>query len=139
MELSHFKNIPDGLDVVNIGSGPSLHDFDWSAVPEINGYNLAVSPEDFRYDARMIRNYGHHLKTGGVVVIVICPLSFAENEYLYRDSFSEKYVGLLPKKDVDLPEWKYMHPSGKTYSYSLCQSSDKENKKSGSTDWKRQV
>ena len=108
MELSHFKNIPDGLDVVNIGSGPSLHDFDWSAVPEINGYNLAVSPEDFRYDARMIRNYGHHLKTGGVVVIVICPLSFAENEYLYGDSFSEKYVGLLPKKDVDLPEWKYM-------------------------------
>lgn len=108
MELSRFKNIPDRLDVVNIGSGPSFHDFDWSAVPEARGYNLAVSPEDFRYDARMIGNYGHHLKPDGIVIIVICPLSFAENEYLYRDSFSEKYVGLLPKKDVDLPGWKYM-------------------------------
>lgn len=108
MERDRLKNIPDGLDVVNIGSGPSLYDFDWSAVPEIKGYNLAVSPEDFRYDARMIRNYGYHLKTNGIAIIVICPLSFAENEYLYRDSFSEKYVGLLPQEDVDLPVWKYM-------------------------------
>ena len=63
-ELSdRFASIPKELDVVNIGSGPSYYDFDWSAVPEISGFNMAVAPEDFRYDARIIKHYGGHEKT----------------------------------------------------------------------------
>lgn len=104
-----FSNIPCNLDIVNIGSGPSFYDFDWSAVPEISGYNMAVAPEDFRYDARIIKHYGNYVKKGGVVVVVVvCPLSFGENSYLYKDSFSEKYVSILPISDVDLPKWKYI-------------------------------
>ncbi len=102
-----FSNIPYNLDVVNIGSGPSKYDFDWSVIPELTGYNFAIAPEDFRYDARIIKNYGNHLKKGGVVVVVVCPLSFGRNDYLERDSFSEKYVSILPAADVDLPKWKY--------------------------------
>lgn len=104
-----FSNIPNNLDVVNIGSGPSFFDFDWSAVPEISGYNMAVAPEDFRYDSRIIMHYGNHLKVGGVVVVVVvCPLSFGRNEYLYKDTFSEKYIPILPHEAVDLPKWKYL-------------------------------
>lgn len=103
-----FLDIPNNLDAVNIGSGPSFYDFDWSAIPEILGYNMAISPEDFRYDARIIKHYGNHVKRGGVVVVVVvCPLSFGENDYLYKDSFSEKYVSILSASDVDLPKWKY--------------------------------
>lgn len=102
-----FSKIPYNLDAVNIGSGPSFYDFDWEAVPKIAGCNMAVAPEDFRYDERIIRNYGMHLKPGAVVVVVVCPLSFGENEYLYQDAFSEKYASILPFEDVDLPFWKY--------------------------------
>ncbi len=102
-----FSNIPDNLDIVNIGSGPSFYDFDWSAVPEISGCNMAIAPEDFRYDARIIKHYGNHVKTGGVVVVVVCPLSFGKNDYLYKDSFSEKYISILPSSEVDLPKRKY--------------------------------
>ena len=102
-----FSNIPNNLDVVNIGSGPSYYDFDWSAIPEISGFNMAIAPEDFRYDARIIKHYGNRIKRGGVVVVVVCPLSFGKNDYLYKDSFSEKYVSILPASDVDLPKWKY--------------------------------
>lgn len=104
---ARFASIPKELDVVNIGSGPSYYDFDWSVVPDITGYSMAVSPEDFRYDARVIKNYGNHVKKGGIVVVVVCPLSFVRNDYLYKDSFSEKYVSFLPAEDVDLPKWKY--------------------------------
>lgn len=102
-----FSSVPYDLDVANIGSGPSYYDFDWSAVPEIAGYNLAVAPEDFRYDARIVAQYGKHLKRNGVVVAIVCPLSFAKNAYLYKDTFSEKYVQILPGEAVDLPRWKY--------------------------------
>ena len=102
-----FSNIPYNLDAVNIGSGLSYYDFDWSAIPEISGCNMAIVPEDFRYDARIIKCYGNHVKMGGVVIVVVCPLSFAKNDYLYKDSFSEKYVSILPASDVDLPKWKY--------------------------------
>lgn len=102
-----FSNIPYNLDAVNIGSGPSYYDFDWAAIPEASGYNMAIVPEDFRYDARIINHYGNHVKKGGVVVVVVCPLSFAKNDYLYKDSFSEKYVSILSESDVDLPKWKY--------------------------------
>lgn len=104
---NRFSNIPNGLDIANIGSGPSYYDFDWSAILEISGYNMAIAPEDFRYDARIIKHYGNHVKRDGAVVVVVCPLSFGKNDYLYKDSFSEKYVPILPASDVDLPKWKY--------------------------------
>lgn len=102
-----FSNIPNELDIVNIGSGPSYYAFDWSDVPGISGYNLAIAPEDFRYDARIIKNYGYHVKKGGVVVVAVVPLSFGENEYQNKSSFSEKYASILPSEDVDLPKWRY--------------------------------
>ena len=107
MIFDNFKQIPNDLDIVNIGSGISFHDFVWDESMKLKGYNLAICPEDFRYDARIIKNYGFHLKKGGVVLIVVCPLSFGKNEYLYKDFFSEKYVDLLPQEDVDISKNKY--------------------------------
>ncbi len=107
MGIENFKNIPSELDIVNIGSGISDHDFDWNCIDSLRGYNLAISPEDFRYDARIIKNYGKYLKRNGFVIIVVCPLSFGKNEYLYEDYFSEKYIGILPKEEIDISAAKY--------------------------------
>lgn len=107
MNFVNFPNLKGKYDVINIGSGPSEHDFNWSAIHEKKGYNFAVSPEDFRYDARILKNFGKYVKKDGIVLIVICPLSFAENAYLLEESFSYKYVKVLPAKDVDIPLWKY--------------------------------
>lgn len=107
MIFENFKNIPNNLDVANIGSGISYNDFVWDIDIDLKGHNFAICPEDFRYDARIIKKYGKHLKSGAVVIIVVCPLSFGKNEYLYEDFFSEKYVDLLPKEDVDVSKLKY--------------------------------
>ena len=107
MKFVEFQDLKEKYDVINIGSGPSKNDFDWSVITEVDGYNFAVAPEDFRYDARIVKNYGKYVNKGGAVVIVICPLSFAENAYLQEDFFSYKYVKALPPEDVDIPLWKY--------------------------------
>ena len=48
MNFVEFKNLENGYDVVNIGSGPSKNDFEWSAMSDVKGYNFAVAPEDFK-------------------------------------------------------------------------------------------
>lgn len=85
MAIESFPNLPNNLDIVNIGSGISDQNFDWSILPEVRGFNFAIRPEDFRYDARIIKNYGNHVKKGGIVIVVVCPLSFGKNEYLYKN------------------------------------------------------
>lgn len=108
MAIESFPNLPNNLDIVNIGSGISDQNFDWSILPEVRGFNFAIRPEDFRYDARIIKNYGNHVKKGGIVIVVVCPLSFGKNEYLYKNYFNEKYIRILPFEDVDVSLFRYV-------------------------------
>lgn len=107
MKKIHFSNLNDQYDIVNIGSGPSYYDFNWSGIDKVKGYSFAVSPEDFRYDRRILHNYAKYIKPNGIVIIVICPLSFAENQYLLNDYYSFKYVGVLPQSEISLSKLKY--------------------------------
>lgn len=107
MKKIQFSDLNDQYDVVNIGSGPSYYDFNWSGIDEVKGYSFAVSPEDFRYDRRILHNYAKYIKTNGIVIIVVCPLSFAENQYLLNDYYSFKYVGVLPQSEIFLSKFKY--------------------------------
>jgi aldo/keto reductase family protein len=107
MKKIHFSNLKGQYDVVNIGSGPSYYDFNWSGIDEVKGYSFAVSPEDFRYDRRILHNYAKFIKPNGIVIIVVCPLSFAENQYLLSDYYSFKYVGVLPRSEISLSKFKY--------------------------------
>lgn len=107
MKQVEFVDLDTLYDIVNVGSGPSFYDFDWSCILNVKGYNFAVSPEDFRYDLRVLRNYKKLIKKNGTVIIVICPLSFAENRYLLKDYYSYRYIGILPKSEVIISSYKY--------------------------------
>lgn len=107
MKQVGFANLESRYDIVNIGSGPSLHDFDWSCVSEVKGYNFAVSPEDFRYDCRILRNFKNLIKENGTIIIVICPLSFAGNRFLLKDYYSYRYFDVLPQSEIILSNCKY--------------------------------
>lgn len=107
MLKKRFSNIEDGLDYVNIGSGICLHDFVWENIENVKGYNMAVAPEDFRYDARIINHYAKNIKKGGIVLAMVCPLSFGRNDYLYKNYFSAKYIDILPRENVSLSDRAY--------------------------------
>ena len=108
IQFDKFDGVPGKLDIVNIGSGPSYYNFKWDAIKGVRGYNLALAPEDFRYDFRVLERYIHNLKIGGVVVVVVCPLSFGENEYLEKAGFSEKYAKILSWNKVDVSLFRYL-------------------------------
>lgn len=106
--IERFRKVPSDLDIVNIGSYPSYYDFDWSVAENLSGYNLAMGPEGFRYDSRIFEYYHPHIKKGGiVVVVVVCPLSFGDNDYMRSKGFSDRYVNILPESMVDLSHFRY--------------------------------
>lgn len=97
-----FKNVPFNLEIANIGSGPSLFDFDWEN-ETVNGFNLAVWPEDFRYDLKILKRYKRNFKEDAIIIVVVCPLSFGENKYLNTPQFLERYINVLPYREIELP------------------------------------
>lgn len=100
-----FLNITPDVKIINIGSGPSLKAFDWDGYNM--GENLAIAPENFRYDLRILKNYCSDLKENTIILHVICPLSFAKNVHLKGKTFSKGYVEILPASDVDLHSGDY--------------------------------
>ncbi|WP_251212535.1 aldo/keto reductase [Adlercreutzia murintestinalis] len=89
------------MERIAIGSGPCLHDFDFSDLWDSE--NLALWPQDLRYDFRMLEHYGGHLAPRGVVYHVVCPLSFLENSNLDEYRFHVQYADLLPAESIDAP------------------------------------
>lgn len=96
-----FKDVPFNLEIVNIGSGLSLFDFDWEN-ETTNGFNLAVWPEDFRYDLKILKNYKKNFQKDAIIVIVASHLSFVENKHLYAPQFLEKYINILPYREIEI-------------------------------------
>jgi hypothetical protein len=74
----HRKRYKNKMEIVNTGSGPSYFNIDFSHKTE-NYLSLAMWPQNFEYDLRMLKSYDDLLKDGCIVVVVVtCPLSFGK-------------------------------------------------------------
>lgn len=91
------KNIPNDLQLVNLGSNHPKFGFDYDGLG-IKAMNWAVGPQSLEYDFAILRKEWCHLADKAVVLIPICVLKI----FLYRHPFGEhlKYYGILPKEDI---------------------------------------
>lgn len=106
-DWNRFNNIPKDLDIVNLGSTGDKNNFDYN-LWEINGFNLATSPQDMYYDNQMLHQFGCNLKKGAIVMI--CLSEFAMLVDKYEDDYRNfKYYGILEKRRIlqysDLKAW----------------------------------
>ena len=101
----HDNDIPDSLEIVNLGSNHPKFAFDYEGIG-VRGMNLAVGPQTFEYDFSILKKMTPHLSPNAVVVIPICLLSF----FLYRQknrNLHIKYYTFLPSSDiVDYSWWE---------------------------------
>lgn len=96
-----LKEIPYGLDVVNIGSGPAYYGIDYKYCSK-KGYNLATAPQNFIYGYRLLKHNAGKIKENAVIIIIImAPMSFGHNMDIYSPDYSDKYYGVLDPKDID--------------------------------------
>lgn len=94
-ELNHM---PDNVMVVNTGSTPSYHAFDYTLWHE-KGVNLAFPPQPLYYDFETLKKYSTHFKTGAVVLISIEEFKFLVDAYA-DEKTDHKYYLWLEKDQI---------------------------------------
>lgn len=100
-----FENIPYGIDVAAIGSGPGLYDIDLDNHFD-HGFSFCQSPQSFEYGYKILNRYQDRLNPYCIIIIIIiCPLNFAKNKKHFNKNYYYPYYGLLPKEDI-----KYYSP-----------------------------
>lgn len=99
--VERFSNIPEGIEICNIGSGPGLYAISYNEC-EKKGFNFSTAPQNHKYGFRILKKFSGHIKKGATVIIVIMsPLSFGNNNDYDRKDYNDRYYGLLPKEDID--------------------------------------
>lgn len=96
-----FKYIPSNLEIVNIGSGPGRYAISYKNC-DFKGFNLSTTPQNYKYGFRLLKRYRNNINKNAIIIIIImCPLSFANNKDYNRLDYSDKFYGILPKNEID--------------------------------------
>lgn len=90
--------VPDGLEIVNLGSTFSKCGFDYKYFGK-KGFNFAVQPQPLTYDYKIFKQYADKIKKGSVVVVVVCPFGFSV-DYYPNDDANWKYYFFLDKNEI---------------------------------------
>ena len=81
-----------GLDVVNLGSGAAVYDFNYDGL-DIKGANWALAPQSLVHDFNILKNFFSYIKEGGCVLITVCPFSGLFS--MYDNNHNFKYYTFL--------------------------------------------
>jgi len=108
-----FKDIPNNLEIINLGSNQPKFAFNYSQ-SNILGMNWAVGPQTLEYDFKILRSFHSYLKPNGKVLIAISPFQFfllnyednASNHKYYNfldPSLIDNYSNVTKKLSIDYP------------------------------------
>ena len=101
-QAERFQKIPNGIEMAAVGSGPGLYDIDLKSSVE-NGFNFCQAPQSWMYGYRVLRAYQQQLETDCIVMLIVtCPLNFAEKKSTASATYHEQYYGSLPPEDIDM-------------------------------------
>lgn len=100
-----IQEIPQHLDIINLGSNPAKFAFDYSGTG-VKGFNLAVGPQTLTYDFRMLKNYHSFLDDNGAKIVLfgLCPLTMCKDRYTEHDGALSKglrYYPILHRAMID--------------------------------------
>lgn len=97
--MDRFSDILYNLELGNVGSSHACYGIDWSNVPEIRAWNLALSAQPYFYDYAVLRKYIDHFADNAA--IVIC-LSYREiDQVLDCTPYRARYYRILSRNEMD--------------------------------------
>jgi hypothetical protein len=97
-----FKNVPDKLEIVNLGNSHGGKGIDYSFT-DYKGFNFALPAQNFHYDYRILSQYADKIKEGGIVIIPVAYFSLWE-DYSSEDRFKarqDRYYDFLSPEYFD--------------------------------------
>lgn len=96
----HLLDVPEGLEVVSVGSGPGLYGVRFDGCGR-RGYSLCTAPQSLAYGFRILKHFSDRLASGAAVIIVVCPLSFGDNASARTVDYSDRFYGVLSPGEID--------------------------------------
>lgn len=93
------KELDKSIDLVVLGSNAPKFAFDFSTTKNLTCRNLAIGPETFQYDFIILKKIINKIKTGGYVILPICPGKIFLNRYKAKSSYT-KYYRILKKGEM---------------------------------------
>lgn len=97
-DILKFRDIPYGLDVINLGSNSGKYGFDYGG-QAIRGANLAVGPQTLEFDKKVFEAYGDRVEKGGTVFIPVTQFVSILSRYEHRNA-NDKYTIILPRQKL---------------------------------------
>lgn len=108
-----LKKVPDGIEICNVGSGLGLYAISYNDC-KLKGVNFSTAPQNFEYGFKILRHFSKQIRSGAIIIIIMCPLSFGSNDNYKRKDYSDKFYGVLPHKYIDnysiIRHLKLAHP-----------------------------
>ncbi|MEK4487649.1 hypothetical protein MHH81_19225 [Psychrobacillus sp. FSL H8-0484] len=74
-----FKKHPYPVDIINLGASHSMYGYYFKPTG-LSHLDLALPGQTIQYDYKLLREYGKYLKPGGVVIVSISQITFANSE-----------------------------------------------------------
>lgn len=98
LQGNKFKDIPDNLEIINLGSSYAKYAFDYNKV-EIKGFNFGIQPQSLSYDFRILKEVKNKLKRNGIVIITIPDFVFSFLDYSIEE-YNYRYYFFLSKENI---------------------------------------
>jgi len=101
-DMEKFYNVPDNIEIVNVGSSHGLYAFDWTE-GKVNGFNFSLVSQDFYYDLKLLEKFSNRLVEDAIVIIPISYFSFDTDRKDKERDFQKmngRYYSLLPPKEI---------------------------------------
>jgi hypothetical protein len=98
-EVLKFKDIPEHIQLANVGSSHGIRSFDYNSVP-CQSYNFSLSSQYFLYDYLVLKQYINRFNKGAVLFIPISYFQITRIKTDFRDQRA-RYYHFLAKKYMD--------------------------------------
>lgn len=97
--IEKFENIPEGIQLANVGSSHGERSFDYSDVP-YRSINFALGSQWFLYDYAILKQYVNQFSRNGVLLILISYNQIFRIKTDFRDQRA-RYYRFLDKEHMD--------------------------------------
>jgi hypothetical protein len=104
-----FKEQPYPVDIINLGASHSMYGYYFKPTG-LSHLDLALPAQTIQYDFKLLREYGKYLKPGGVVIVSISQITFANSEAKHIGNYYKilDRIEIEPFRLIDYYSYLYL-------------------------------
>lgn len=95
-QILAFRKHPYPVDIINLGASHSMYGYYFKPTG-LSHLDLALPAQTIQYDFKLLKEYGKYLKPGGVVIVSLSQITFANSEAKHIGN----YYKILDRTEIE--------------------------------------